>query len=811
MLRLLTFGGLALEGDDPSVAPRLRPPRLALLAVLAAAGERGSTRERLTGLFWPEADDEHGRHSLRQALYALRNELGEDPVLTGSSLSLNPRVLESDLAQFRAALLAGDRSRAAALYRGPFLEGFYLPGLPEFERWVEQERTRLAQAVTAALQTLAGEATGAGDHESASRWWHQLTQLDPLSGRAAVGYIRALAAGGDRPKALAFIRAHESLIRRELEAEPDPDIRQLEAELRGASAAGSKSAAGQPRSEPVRAEPVEVPPEPAPAVSPEPARSRSKPGLRAAGLTLALIALIAVIMTGRGLSRTPGRPASTTSAVAQRFYEEGLRAYYGSDLPSATRLMEAALREDSSFALPAYYLALMAPGHAPDERQRALRLARRAPEPERLMIEADLFQKQHDPRAVRAAENWAAKYPDEPRAFAVLGSALAFAGEWSRAVSALERAIALDLRAEPSPGDDCRVCDDYGRLTEVYFWWDSLPAAERTTRRNLAANPGHVTSWLWLALAAARTGDSTLALEHLGRLHAATATRADQSHGLRVRLLLEQYDVVEQETRAMLPSARGEERSTGRWMLVIALRNQGRLREAAALLRGERLGGRTPPALDEVDYASEAQVALESGDPGRAASLFETRRHLDHPRAPGLYARWTAWHITLMATALAAAGDTLTVRRLADTVQYWGEQSLFGRDRKAHHFLRGLVLAAAGRHDSAVAEYRAAVHSWTLGYTRINYELARCLLASGRPAEAVPVLQAALRGEVDAGNFYLTRTELHELLGEAFTRAGLPDSAAAHDRAVLRAWAHADPRFTARREAVQRRLARAAR
>jgi predicted Zn-dependent protease len=151
------------------------------------------------------------------------------------------------------------------------------------------------------------------------------------------------------------------------------------------------------------------------------------------------------------------------------------------------------------------------------------------------------------------------------------------------------------------------------------------------------------------------------------------------------------------------------------------------------------------------------------------------------------------------------------VRRLADTVQYWGERSLFGRDRKAHHFLRGLVLAAAGRHDSAVAEYRAAVHSWTLGYTRVNYELARCLLASGRPAEAVPVLQAALRGEVDAGNLYITRTELHELLGEAFARAGLPDSAAAHDRAVLRAWAHADPRFAPRREAVQRRLARAAR
>src|SRR5688500_20361409 len=47
-----------------------------------------------------------------------------------------------------------------------------------------------------------------------------------------MGYVRALTAGGDRSKALAFMREHESVVRRELEAEPDPDIRRLEAELR---------------------------------------------------------------------------------------------------------------------------------------------------------------------------------------------------------------------------------------------------------------------------------------------------------------------------------------------------------------------------------------------------------------------------------------------------------------------------------------------------------------------------------------------------------------------------------------------------
>ena len=53
VLRLFTFGGLGLEPDDGSTAPRLRPPRLALLAAIAAAGDRGVSRERLVGIFWP--------------------------------------------------------------------------------------------------------------------------------------------------------------------------------------------------------------------------------------------------------------------------------------------------------------------------------------------------------------------------------------------------------------------------------------------------------------------------------------------------------------------------------------------------------------------------------------------------------------------------------------------------------------------------------------------------------------------------------------------------------------------------------------
>ena len=96
--------------------------------------------------------------------------------------------------------------------------------------------------------------------------------------------------------------------------------------------------------------------------------------------------------------------------------------------------------------------------------------------------------------------------------------------------------------------------------------------------------------------------------------------------------------------------------------------------------------------------------------------------------------------------------------------------------------------------------------SLTYGYTRTNLELARALLALGRPRDAVAVLQPAFRGPLDASNLYVTHTELHEMLARAFDAAGERDSAMTHYRWVVAAWRNADPEFRPRRELAQRRL-----
>ncbi len=229
MLVVRTFGGLAVEHDGAVCeGTAARRKTLALLALLAVAGKKGLSRDKLLGYLWPETDALAGRHLLKQTCYALRHDLGEPDLFLGrDELRLNPAVASSDIQAFEDALESGDRDRAAALYTGPFLDGFYLNGAGEFERWVGGERARIAQRACAALEAVAGEAAARGDHTRAADLWRRLATLDPLNARVAVGLMSALDAAGDRAGALQFARVHEAWLREEFDTAPDRSVVEL--------------------------------------------------------------------------------------------------------------------------------------------------------------------------------------------------------------------------------------------------------------------------------------------------------------------------------------------------------------------------------------------------------------------------------------------------------------------------------------------------------------------------------------------------------------------------------------------------------
>lgn len=218
MYRLKLLGSATLAGPDGVVVGRTaQRHRLALLALLALAGEKGIGREKVVALLWPESDSPHARHRLSDALYVLRQGLGCDPVAqTGDFLWLNREHVRVDVLEFQDALGDGEPEKAVDVYDGPFLDGFHLSGSQPFEDWLESQRQRLANLYGQALESLARRAEEEGDPVRAADHWRSLLGLDPLSSRVAKRLMQALILAGDPANALEVATTHERQVRDDL-------------------------------------------------------------------------------------------------------------------------------------------------------------------------------------------------------------------------------------------------------------------------------------------------------------------------------------------------------------------------------------------------------------------------------------------------------------------------------------------------------------------------------------------------------------------------------------------------------------------
>ena len=234
MLRLVTLGGLSLtDASGTAVAAQRR--RLALLALLAPAGERGVTRDKLVGYLWPEHPPEAARHALEQLVYYLRRQVSDELFVGPDPLRLSPAAVGVDVLGFERALASDETARAIALYKGPFLDGFYLTAGGEFESWAESHRARLAAAHALALKRQAERAREMGQHTAEIECWRTLSVVDPVDARAALGLVRALAAAGDLPGAIRQAKLYAERVWRDLRAPPDPAVSACVEELRRAA------------------------------------------------------------------------------------------------------------------------------------------------------------------------------------------------------------------------------------------------------------------------------------------------------------------------------------------------------------------------------------------------------------------------------------------------------------------------------------------------------------------------------------------------------------------------------------------------
>ncbi|MEX2285272.1 MAG: BTAD domain-containing putative transcriptional regulator, partial [Gemmatimonadota bacterium] len=238
MIRFHLLGGADLRDDAGTELRSLlaQPKRLALLAYLALEASDGfCRRDRLFALFWPEFDAEHARLALRQALHFLRRALGPNAVVSrgDDELGVATGVVWCDVAAFENAADQGRAEEALELYRGDLLPGFFISDAsPDFEQWLEDERTRLRQLAATAAWSLSEAAEREGNAIEASLRGRDAVRLAPDDETGVRRLIGLLDRLGDRASALRTYDSFAQRLRNEFELEPAAQTRVLIESLR---------------------------------------------------------------------------------------------------------------------------------------------------------------------------------------------------------------------------------------------------------------------------------------------------------------------------------------------------------------------------------------------------------------------------------------------------------------------------------------------------------------------------------------------------------------------------------------------------
>ena len=231
-VRLL--GAFAVEANvgRPIVMTLRSKKARGLLAYLAMKPDYQVRREELATLFWGDNPDAQARHSLRQCLISLRQDLSvasEILVVNREAVALDRQLLSVDARSVLSLAESGrmdELAGATALWRGPFLTNFSLD-IEEFDSWQRREADRLAAAAAGIFEALCRNADAQGDGNAAMAAAERLAELDATREDWQRTALLVCARYKGRDLALGRAKALADLLRNELGVSPEAATRGL--------------------------------------------------------------------------------------------------------------------------------------------------------------------------------------------------------------------------------------------------------------------------------------------------------------------------------------------------------------------------------------------------------------------------------------------------------------------------------------------------------------------------------------------------------------------------------------------------------
>jgi predicted ATPase/DNA-binding SARP family transcriptional activator len=235
VLRISLLGTFQLERDGSPIHLPTRKVE-ALLAYLALH-PTSHTREKLATLFWGDVPDAQARASLRNALPALRKQLGEEVLIVDrETVQLNPNAsVWIDVAEFKAQAATVQRAAIPdptavniALYRGELLAGFN----EEWNEWVLPEREALQTLYINTALRLCQQLRAQGNFHHTIQLAENIIAIDSTVETAYQQLMTSSIALGEHDAALKYYDRCVRILHDDLGVEPSHDTKTLYEQIR---------------------------------------------------------------------------------------------------------------------------------------------------------------------------------------------------------------------------------------------------------------------------------------------------------------------------------------------------------------------------------------------------------------------------------------------------------------------------------------------------------------------------------------------------------------------------------------------------
>ena len=179
-------------------------------------------RDELSGILWADKPDAVARKNLRNAIYEAKKILGADTFISPRKaiIKVNPAVdVEIDSKLFEA-----DPVGQLDLYKGEFLQGFFIKDSVEYEDWYLAERSRLKNLYMDAIAEKLQIAVSEKDYNTIERHGQLLIAQNPYDENVYAIVLRAYCEQGKMQQAMELYEEMKELFQGDMQSDALADI-----------------------------------------------------------------------------------------------------------------------------------------------------------------------------------------------------------------------------------------------------------------------------------------------------------------------------------------------------------------------------------------------------------------------------------------------------------------------------------------------------------------------------------------------------------------------------------------------------------